>query len=150
LTSTPLTPVSIWKKKTAAAIIAPPTASRLSSGSRVTARVMASQNPRPESSVESGRGVNTARPMNGKRRELTRGPSSARTAGRRVKVAASVTRTTIIAPRPRDWKKEDGIISIPQRAKTTVNPLNSTVRPAVAPALPTASRTLCPCRNSPR
>ena len=54
-------------------------------------------------------------------------------AGSRVRVAANVTSTTNMAPMARDWKKEKGTMKRPQRAITTVKPLNSAVRPAVAP-----------------
>ena len=73
-------------------------------------------------------------------RKFTLGPSSDSTAGKSVNVAARATITTRIAPSPRDWKNDTGTMSMPIRASTTVVPLNSTVRPAVPPALSTASR----------
>ena len=60
-------------------------------------------------------------------------------AGKSVRVAARAAMTTRIAPNPSDWKKDTGTINIPIRAITTVVPLKSTVRPAVSPALATAS-----------
>ena len=54
----------------------------------------------------------------------------------------------MIAPRPSEWNIEDGTISMPHSANTTVKPLNRTVLPAVAPALDAASMALPPCLNS--
>ena len=66
-------------------------------------------------------------------------PSNASTAGRIVRVAPNATMTTSMAPMPSERKNAAGTINIPQRATTTVTPLNSTVRPAVSPARMTAS-----------
>ena len=53
--------------------------------------------------------------------------------------AITATKTTTIAPTPKAWKVFSGIINIPTRARTTVNPLNITARPAVLPELIIAS-----------
>ena len=85
---------------------------------------------------------------NGSERKFTRVPSRASTAGNRVSVDASATRTTRIAPMPMDWKNDAGTITSPTSAITTVTPLKSTVRPAVAPAFTAASRLFKPPLSS--
>ncbi len=104
-------------------------------GNLVTLTVTNSQNPCRWASEVSTLPL----PMKGIGNRFTLGPINASTAGNSVRVAASATSTTRIAPRARDWKKEKGTIRSPQRATTTVRPLKSTVRPAVAPVLAVAS-----------
>ena len=104
-------------------------------GYRVTARVMVSQNPPSESCAP----LRENRERNGMVRKSTRGPSSASKAGKSVRVAARAAITTRMAPSPSDWKNDTGTMNIPISAITTVVPLKSTVRPAVSPALTTAS-----------
>ena len=68
-------------------------------GYRITARVMAFQNP---CSVASGLfSENLVR--KGMVSKFTLGPSSVSTAGSRVRVAASEASTTRMAPRASDW-----------------------------------------------
>ena len=119
----------------------------LTTGKRVTRRVVTSQNPSCEG-ASSPEPSSLPAPMKGIDNRLILGPSSASTAGSSVSVAASATSTTRIAPMPRDWKNEKGTISSPQRAIITVTPLNSTVRPAVSPVFATASRVDRPRRIS--
>ena len=68
-------------------------------GNRVTARVMDSQNP---CSVASGLFSENLL-MKGTVSKSILGPSSASTAGSRVRVAASEASTTRMAPRASDW-----------------------------------------------
>ena len=56
-------------------------------------------------------------------------------AGSKVIPAKTATNTTTTAPTPNAWKVFSGIINIPKRAKTTVNPLNITALPAVLPVV---------------
>lgn len=87
---------------------------------------------------------------NGTRRALTRSPSNDRMAGRRVSAAATATNTTRIMPRPMLMEMERGTMSMPVSAMTTVRPLTSTARLAVAAELPMASTTLAPAARSSR
>ena len=64
--------------------------------------------------------------------------------------AATAVITTRIAPLARLRKIVVGMSSMPTRASTTVMPLNSTARLAVAPASSMASSRSCPARRSSR
>ena len=100
--------------------------------------VTRSQNPPLEVSDDSDAWPRFL-PKKGMGRRSILSPRTERLAGRKVSVPASATSTTRMAPSPSDWKKENGTMRMPHSAITTVRPLNSTVRPAVAPARPMAS-----------
>ena len=71
-------------------------------------------------------------------------------AGSSVREMAIESRTTIVAPPARLFHIVEGMISIPLNAKTTVRPLNSTARLAVAPAAAIASFFSSPAARSSR
>ena len=66
---------------------------------------------------------------------FTLSPKIPISAGSKVIPAKTATKTTTTAPTPNAWKVFSGIINIPKRAKTTVNPLNITALPAVLPVV---------------
>ena len=70
---------------------------------------------------------------------LTRSPMMPIIAGRSVRLVNTATNTTRMDPTPNAWNTRSGINSMPSNAKTTVIPLKTTARPAVAQALATAS-----------
>jgi hypothetical protein len=67
-----------------------------------------------------------------------------------VSEAATAATTTKMAPAPSERKMVLGTRSMPISASTTVIPLNSTARLAVAPAASMASSLSRPCRRSSR
>ena len=115
-------------------------------GNLVTTRVVQSQKLWRETSLSALAALPLFR--NGSERRFTLVPSRASTAGSSVSVEARATRTTRIAPMPMDWKNDAGTITSPISAITTVTPLKSTVRPAVAPAFTAASRLVRPAPSS--
>ena len=77
-----------------------------------------------------------------------RSPMALRIAGRRVRAAKSETITASTAPSAMLRKKSIGTMNIAIRARTTVMPLNSTARLAVAPAAVIAATVSSPRRRS--
>ena len=106
----------------------------------MTSRVVKSQNPPPVPALCRGPPMRPF-PMNGRDSRFTLGPRSMSTAGNNVSVATNSTITTRTAPRPSERKNAIGTMNSPNSAITTVTPLKSTVRPAVAPVRSTASAT---------
>jgi hypothetical protein len=90
------------------------------------------------------------RPTYGSRSALTRSPSSPSSAGSSVSAAATETIPTVIAPTARLFMMFEGTSSIPVRAITKTDPLNSTARLAVALAAPIASSSARPRPRSSR
>ena len=141
---TSLSPVCISNVKYDRKSIGAATKMMLTTGRRMTAWVMMSQNPPLAVSAS----FNANLPRKGMVRSFTRGPRNERAAGSRVSVEASAASTTRMAPSASDWWNDAGTISSPTSASTTVAPLKSTVRPAVSPARSTAARGDRPRANS--
>ena len=130
---TPDMPMLIENSGVAIATSRPPASARLNQGRRMTAYEMRSQTP-PVLPTGPERP-----PMNGTRNRFTPSPIRLRTAGSSVSEAATAATTTRIAPIPTLKKSVNGTISMPSSAITTVSPLTSTARLAVAPAAAIAS-----------
>ena len=88
--------------------------------------------------------------MSGAFTALTRSPMMPTIAGRSVRLVNTATNTTRMDPTPNAWNTRSGMSSMPSNAKTTVIPLNTTARPAVAHALLTASASDSPFARSSR
>jgi hypothetical protein len=71
-------------------------------------------------------------------------------AGSRVSAASTVNPTVIPAAIATPFRKLRPSTSMPSSATQTVPPANSTARPEVFTAVPTASRTSCPARRAQR
>ena len=88
--------------------------------------------------------------MSGAFTALTRSPRMPTIAGRSVRLASTATNTTRMDPTLKAWNTRSGMRSMPSSAKTTVIPLNTTARPAVAHAFSTASASDSPFPRSSR
>ena len=128
-------PRSIPNAGIARATSRPALSARLTTGRRMIARAAAAQNPLGLAVVPAvaPAGQRDAQPVRRRRRSDAARPGSS------VSAAATAAATTKMAPAPRLVKIENGTTSMPVRAKTTVPPLNSTARPAVAPVRATAA-----------